>query len=105
MNQIIVFARYATTAISSVLATLVTLHFVSGGDATTISNALTQIGTGISGIVAGITALTPFAMAILGMMKSTQKAKIADLKSTNNGVDVVPTSAAGAQLIAAATKK
>lgn len=103
-DQINVAVRYAVTSASSVIATLVALHFISDGDATTISNALTQIGTGISSIVAGVTALIPFAMAILGLLKSTQKAKIADVKAITN-VDVVPAGPGGAELIASAVKK
>lgn len=101
LNQITVASRYAITSASSVIATLVALHFLSGGDASTISTGFNQIGTGIASIVAGITTLTPIAMAVWGMMKSTQAAKIADVQAIDN-VKVVPAGPGGAALIAAA---
>lgn len=104
LNQITVATRYAVTSLSSVIATLVALHFISGGDATAISTGLHQIGDGITSIVAGIATLTPVIMTIIGMLKSTQAAKIADVKAMPN-VDVVATSPQGAALIAAAAPK
>jgi len=102
LGQITVAARYAVTSITSVVGTLVALHFLSNGDATNISNGLTQIGTGIASIIAGITTLTPIAMAVWGMLRSTQTAKIADVQSLPN-VNVVPSGPGGKELIAAAT--
>lgn len=104
MDQITVITRYALTSASSVIATLVALHFLSDGTATTISTGLTQIGSGIASIIAGITTLTPVAMTVWGILRSTQKAKIADVKAMPT-VDVVPVAPGGAELIASAVKK
>lgn len=108
LDQAKVIGRYAATAAGTLVAMFATLHILSGGDAATVNSAivnitaaLNQISDGLVKLLAAVSALVPVYTTIRGVLRSTQSAKIADVKAMPN-VDVTPLNAVGAAQIAAA---
>lgn len=75
--QVIVGVRYLAVIWASVSGCLVALHFISGGDATKISDALTQLGTAAASIAQAVTVIIATGSTLYAMFKTspTQQAK------------------------------
>lgn len=101
IEQIKVAGRYALTASSSAVAALVTFHLITAGDASNITTALNQIGSGLTSIIAGVTALIPLATAVYGMFRSSTTSQVAQVQASPD-LQVVPLTQAGADLVRAA---
>lgn len=56
-GQVIAAGRHLLTFVAGGIATAATLHVITPADATSATNALNQIGTGIASVIAGVTAL------------------------------------------------
>lgn len=101
IEQLKVAGRYTLTAASSVVATLVTFHLVTAGDASNITAALNQIGSGLTSIIAGVTALIPVATAVWGVFRSSTTSQVAQVEASPD-LHVVPLTPAGQAIVTAA---
>ena len=90
--QVLAIGRHVVSAIGGAAAFAVTMEFISQGDAQTITTAVNDIATGLASIIAGITAITPVAMAIWSAWSSSHTQQIASVNAID-GVKVVKQSA------------
>lgn len=68
--------RHVYTVVGTALATTVAIGFITQGDATTISNAIHQIGDGVSSIAAGVGALIPVVSGIYAMISASRRNRL-----------------------------
>jgi hypothetical protein len=87
-SQVIAVSRHVVSAIGGAAAFAVTLQFLSAGDAQTITAAVTNIATGLTSIIAGLTALTPVIMAAWSAYSASHTQQIASVNAID-GVKVV----------------
>ena len=79
-DQLHSFLRHVYTATGTATAVL-TVVGMSQGDATTIGNAVHQIGDGIASIVAGIGALVPVVSGVYAMVSASRASRLKALNA------------------------
>ena len=100
--QVAAAGRHVLSFSMGAVTMAATLNLISGGDASTISNSLTQISSGIAQIAAGLAPLIGIATAFYASYTSSHTAQIAAVNALP-GVKVVA-STAQAQTVTAPVK-
>ena len=83
--------RHLLTAAGTVVATAAFLHLISGDDAGRIKDALSQIGTGVASLAAGIGTLVSIASASYAAYTASQQHQIASVAAMPEVHEIVAT--------------
>ena len=70
-GQVAAFGRHAATAAGTLVATLAVLHLTSADDAAKANSAFSQIGDGVTKIVAGVGALIPIVSGVYASLTAS----------------------------------
>lgn len=79
MNSVYAFGRHAFTAAMTVVATLATIHILNAPDASHATEAINQIGTGITNVIAGLSTLFAIASGVYAGIKASPLSQIFSL--------------------------
>lgn len=94
-NQVVAAGRHLLTFAAGGIATAAALHAISPADATSATNALTQIGTGLASLIAGITTLIGVASGAYAAWSASPFSQIFAVKKIATETS---TTVAGAQI-------
>jgi len=92
-STVAAIGRHVLTAAGSVVATLAFLHLVSGDQAAKVTDALSQIGTGLASLAEGIGTLVGVGSALYAGYTATKSKQIAAVAAMPDVQKIVTTSA------------
>lgn len=98
-SQVNAAGRHVLTFAMGGVASAAALHVISAGDATTISNSISQISTGVADIAAGLAPIIAIVSAWYAAWSASHKSQIASVNAID-GVKVVKDSVTAATVTA-----
>jgi hypothetical protein len=91
-SQIAAAGRHGLTIAATIVGTLATLHLISGDQAGKVSDALSQIGTGLASVATGVGTLVGIGSALYAAWTASKSSQIASVAAMPDVQKIVTTS-------------